>query len=104
MMLLELLLKHNDGQLYFSSEANKEYKHWYVCYQRMNLLAYPILDKTRDSLASLLAVHIHEEQYRSLIHDSIFFESLLLDYCYKNKDIENEYLYMIIGAIMLIYN
>jgi len=80
----------NNGMIdsYFASKANEDYKHWFTAYKRIKKFDNIELHNDIDSCALFLFKNIEREDIKKLIIDSIFFECVLLEYCYLINDKE----------------
>lgn len=87
-MVLEFSLRHNMLKNYLSYEFKDEYKHYFKAYQTMKLFDDIELDNIRKTLGMLLVKNINDERILKIIYESIFFESLLLEYAYQSNNSE----------------
>ncbi len=80
---------------YLDFVRGKEHKHWYNIYQELAKTNHKRIKKDMQVIGRYLCEHIDELEVKRILYHSIFYESLALEYAYKNhrKDIAEKIVY-----------
>lgn len=89
---------HKGGKFleeYLNFHKGKERKHWYNIYQELVIANYPKVNKNIEIIGKFLCENIDTLAIKRIMYHSAFYESVALEYAYKNhrKDLAEKIIY-----------
>ena len=87
LLLFDYSIKNNLVEEYFENDKTGYYRHWFSRFFEMEKLNITALNVASKNVAIYLLSHFKEIRIKRFIYNSIFYQSICLDYAYKTDDI-----------------